>query len=313
LRFAERAVADNKIVWRVGALALAQYRAGKYEAAIQSCADCLAMDPKWDPIWMNSLLASAHHRAGNVDAAKRALATASKSRQERLLAMMEGGVGFIPHVWWHILQAEMHFREARALLEGAVPAVDPRWNYLHGRSLATIGRAEEANHEFDAAAADADAQKDPLYVRLFSDLARQRIVAVDPHIYSPEKALALANHATKLAPNDGIAFSTLGLVEYRAARFAAALAALLRSQELLGEERLGTRGFLLAMTYWQMSSDNQDVDNRASQREQAQNWFRRAVEWTDRFDSGNIELRRLQAEAAKLLNPLPASDPPAKP
>ena len=121
------------------------------------------------------------------------------------------------------------------------------------------------------------------------------------------------NHATKLAPNDGIAFSTLGLVEYRAARFAAALAALLRSQELLGEERLGTRGFLLAMTYWQMSSDNQDVDNRASQREQAQNWFRRAVEWTDRFDSGNIELRRLQAEAAKLLNPLPASDSPAKP
>jgi len=241
------------------------------------------------------------------------MATAATSRQERLLAMMEGGVGSVPHVWWHILQAEMHFREARTLLEGAVPAVDPRWTYLHGRSLSAIGMSEEANREFDAAAAHVDAQKDPLYVRLFSDLAWQRIVAVDPHIYSPEKALELANRATKLAPSDGVAFSTLGLVEYRAARFQAALAALLRSQELLGEERLGVPGFVLAMTYWQMSSDNQDVDKRASQREQAQNWFRRAVEWTDRFDPGNIELRRLQAEGAKLLESLPVSDPPAQP
>jgi hypothetical protein len=48
--------------------------------------------------------------------------------------------------------------------------------------------------------------------------------------------------------------------------------------------------FFLAMAHWQLG-----------QKEEARNWFDKAVEWMDMNHSKNEELRRFRTEAAELL------------
>src|SRR4029077_1948995 len=47
--FAERAVADNKTVWRAGYLGVACLRAEQFERAAGALADSLAIDANWNP------------------------------------------------------------------------------------------------------------------------------------------------------------------------------------------------------------------------------------------------------------------------
>jgi Tfp pilus assembly protein PilF len=102
-------------------------------------------------------------------------------------------------------------------------------------------------------------------------------------------AFKLAKAAADLAPTDGMIANTLGVALYRAERWTDAIAALDKSMEL----RKGGDSFdwfFLAMAHWQLG-----------QKDKARQWYDRAVQWMDRNQPKNEELRRFHAEATQLL------------
>src|SRR5262249_42198406 len=99
----------------------------------------------------------------------------------------------------------------------------------------------------------------------------------------------LAKKAVERAPKEGAYHNTLGAAHYRAAAWNEAVAELEKSMEL----RKGGDSFdwyFLAMAHWKLG-----------QKQQAREWYDRAVEWMDQNQPKNKELRRFRAEAAELL------------
>jgi uncharacterized protein HemY len=99
----------------------------------------------------------------------------------------------------------------------------------------------------------------------------------------------LAQQAVKLKPSEGIFWNTLGAAHYRAGDWKAAVTALEKSMEL---RKGGDAGdwFFLAMAHWQLGD-----------KEQARQWYDKAVPWMDKNKPQDEELRRFRAEAAALL------------
>jgi tetratricopeptide (TPR) repeat protein len=150
---AERAVADNKLVWRMAYLGLAHYRAGQFEQAESALEESLAIDPNWNPPMVHSALGMTHHRLGNGDQASAALAKAKSARDGRVEAMLAGDVGYWPCPWWDAVHAELLYNEAYALIHDSPLPEDPRLVAMRGRALEAIGRADEGRAEFGRAVA----------------------------------------------------------------------------------------------------------------------------------------------------------------
>jgi serine/threonine protein kinase/Flp pilus assembly protein TadD len=112
----------------------------------------------------------------------------------------------------------------------------------------------------------------------------------DARLRDPKQAVELASRAVKLVPEGGTFWNTLGLAQYRAGDWKAAIAALKKSMELQRgrDESLDT--FFLAMAHW-----------RLREKTEARKWYNRAVAWMERFDPKNEQLRRFRAEAEELL------------
>src|SRR5882757_1697929 len=105
----------------------------------------------------------------------------------------------------------------------------------------------------------------------------------------PQQAVELAKKSIGLTPKHGSNWNTLGVAQYRAGDWKAAVAALTKSMEL----RKGgdsTDWFFLAMAHWQLGD-----------KEEARKWYDRAAAWMDKNQPKNEELRRFRAEAAELL------------
>ena len=108
-------------------------------------------------------------------------------------------------------------------------------------------------------------------------------------IRNPNQTVELAKKAVELAPEDGSFWNTLGVAQYRAGHWNAAIEALEKSMEL----RKGgdaSDWFFLAMAHWQLGH-----------KDEARKWYDKAVEWMDKNQPKNDELRRFRAEAAELL------------
>ena len=111
----------------------------------------------------------------------------------------------------------------------------------------------------------------------------------DSKLRDPVQAVALAKKAVELGPNQGSFWNTLGVAHYRAGDWKGAIAALQKSMEL----RKGGTSFdwlFLAMTHWQLG-----------EKEKARAWYDKAVEWMDKTQPKDEELRRFRAEAEELL------------
>jgi tetratricopeptide (TPR) repeat protein len=105
----------------------------------------------------------------------------------------------------------------------------------------------------------------------------------------PGRAVALAKKAIEVNPKEGTFWNTLGAAHYRAGAWKAALAALGQSMAL----RKGGDSFdwfFLAMAHWQLG-----------EKEKARTWFERAVQWMDKHQPMDEELRRFRGEATELL------------
>jgi tetratricopeptide (TPR) repeat protein len=162
---AERAVAENRLVWRVAYLGMAHYRAGQFERAKAELLQSLSIDPNWNPPMVHAALAMAHDRLGNTDQASAALAKAGSARDGRVEAMLAGPVGYWPCPWWDAVHGEIAYNEAYALIHGSPLPEDPRLVAHRGRALEAIGREDEASAEFARAVA---MRPDDLLIRICS-------------------------------------------------------------------------------------------------------------------------------------------------
>ena len=110
----------------------------------------------------------------------------------------------------------------------------------------------------------------------------------EPKVRDPRRAVEAAKKAVQLAPAEGAYWNTLGAAHYRAGDGKAAIQALKKAMDL----RKGGDcfdWFFLAMAYW-----------RLGEKDQAHQWYSRAVRWMDKNQPKNEELRRFRSEAANL-------------
>ena len=105
-----------------------------------------------------------------------------------------------------------------------------------------------------------------------------------------------------MAPMSGPYLNTLGVAQYRAGEYQAAIETLTKSMDV----RSGGDAFdwfFLAMAHGQLGNP-----------EAARQWYDKAVAWTQTNTPDNVELRRFQAEAAALLGvTLPTDEPAPEP
>jgi eukaryotic-like serine/threonine-protein kinase len=106
----------------------------------------------------------------------------------------------------------------------------------------------------------------------------------------PNRAVELAKTAVELAPKEGRLWSTLGVAQYRAGDWKAAIAALQKSDELLQGNHPRFNAFFLAMAHWQLGNEAQ-----------ARKWYDQAVGWMEKNKPQDEELLRFRAEAEQLL------------
>jgi WD40 repeat protein len=124
---------------------------------------------------------------------------------------------------------------------------------------------------------------------LDNDWAWTLATCADLRWRDPARAVHLAEKATARAPQEGNFWNTLGAARYRAGEWKPAAAALEKSMEL----RQGGDAFdwlFLAMARWQLSD-----------KDQARQWYDKAVQWMNQYKVQDEELNRFRSEAAALL------------
>ena len=126
----------------------------------------------------------------------------------------------------------------------------------------------------------------------------------EPKHRDPPRAVELAKKAVELAPREGAIWNTLGVAQYRASEWQAAIDGLQKSMDL----RKGGDAadwFILAMAHWQLDH-----------KEEARKQYGKAVEWMDKNQPKNEELQRFRNEAAELLDisePAPSTEAAPQP
>jgi tetratricopeptide (TPR) repeat protein/tRNA A-37 threonylcarbamoyl transferase component Bud32 len=147
-----------------------------------------------------------------------------------------------------------------------------------------LGRQSEAAEPFRKAL-----EVDPEDPAVNNQLAWFLATSVEPRLRDAALAVRLANKAVAGQPQSLNYQNTLGVAHYRNGDNKAAVAALETAMSL----RAGGNSFdwfFLAMAH-----------GRLGDREKARQWYDRAVEWMDKFEPQDEELRRFHAEAKALL------------
>jgi Flp pilus assembly protein TadD len=104
-----------------------------------------------------------------------------------------------------------------------------------------------------------------------------------------EIAVEFARKAVELAPEDGNIWNTLGLAQFRAGHWNVSINAVQKSKDLrMGGDSLDW--FVLAMVHWQLGD-----------KDEARKWYNQGVQWMEKHQTENEELRLFRAEATELL------------
>jgi serine/threonine protein kinase/tetratricopeptide (TPR) repeat protein len=123
-----------------------------------------------------------------------------------------------------------------------------------------------------------------------NNLAWFLVTCPSSRLRDPARAVELARKVVDRAPENQAIINTLGVALYRAGDWKAAL-------EVLEESMRLSKGgnsfdwFFMAMAYWQLGKPDQ-----------AHTWNDRAVEWMDKYQPQNGELKQFRAEAAALFS-----------
>jgi tetratricopeptide (TPR) repeat protein/serine/threonine protein kinase len=254
----------------------------KPDQAMASYKKAIELDPK---------LALAHNGLGNAlhDQGKPAEAIACYRRAidiDPKCALAHYNLGLSLH-------DQGKLAEAIACFQKAID-IDPRFAQAHNN----LGGILTMKGQFDAAIAcfrkaiELDPKHAPAHENLalaLNNLAWGLASNPDAKPHDPGKAVGLAEEAVRLAPRAGPFWNTLGVAHYRAGRWKEALASLEKAVEL-GRGGDASDWFFLAMAQWQLG-----------RKDDARQWYEKAVQWMDRNAQGNEELRRFRSEAEELL------------
>ena len=106
--------------------------------------------------------------------------------------------------------------------------------------------------------------------------------------------MELAKKATELSKEVASYWNTLGVAQYRAGQWKEAILSL---EQAIHFDNLNTNSpnnsfntFFLAMAHWQLD-----------EKDEARKWYDQAIEWMEKNEPNNEELRSIRAEAAELL------------
>ena len=176
-------------------------------------------------------------------------------------------------------------------------------HFVLGRILDQLGRLDEAIVEYRAAIA-----LKPDLTNAKNNLAWTSTKKLVLSAGDRAELLERAREAVTLAPKDGNVFNTLALAEYRSEHWAESIAAAKRSIFLI--KGLDSFNWLAPTPRSMATLDAVDISNcyflamaywRQGKKEEALENFEKAVAWTRRKDSTNVELLQFWREAAALL------------
>jgi tetratricopeptide (TPR) repeat protein/cell division protein FtsB len=229
-------------------------------------------------------LAESHNRLGALLRAKGQLDQAIAEYREAIrlkpdLAESHHALGVALRDKGQRDEAIAEFREAIRL--------KPDWPEVRqnlGKSLATNQAWGEAIAEYSKAI-----ELEPKFALAQNNLAWLLSTCPAAKFHDPRRAVELAKKAVELAPKQRIYWNTLGIAQYVAGDYKAAIDALNKSMEL-SQGGDANDWFFLAMARWRLD-DKKD----------ARQWYDRAVEWMEKNEPRNEELGRFRAEAEKLL------------
>ncbi|MEX2553622.1 MAG: protein kinase, partial [Actinomycetota bacterium] len=117
-----------------------------------------------------------------------------------------------------------------------------------------------------------------------------------PQFRDPDRAVEAAQRHLQHFTSSRKGWHVLGIAQYRAGKWQAAVEALAKAMEL-GQGGDSSEWFFLAMAQWQLG-----------QKDEARKRYDQAVAWMDKNRPGDQDLRRFRAEAAELLG---VKQPPA--
>jgi tetratricopeptide (TPR) repeat protein len=157
------------------------------------------------------------------------------------------------------------------------------------RSLGKLDEAVAQHHEAVALHREA-IRRTPSDAEAHHDLAWLLATAVDPKWREPAQALELAMKAVQLAPENASYAVALGVAQYRAGHWEAAIEALEKTYKLQVGQWFNHNGFFLAMAHWQLGH-----------KEEARRQYDKSVEWMEKYKPADEKLKRFRAEAAELL------------
>jgi tetratricopeptide (TPR) repeat protein/serine/threonine protein kinase len=159
----------------------------------------------------------------------------------------------------------------------------PAWRN-RGSAYLLLGRHAEAIADFSQAI-----ELSPKYAAAHDRLAWLLATCSDPKLRDPHRAVAEANEALALEPKNGIYWQTFAWAQYRAGDCQASVTAMEKVKEL-GSAGDSIEWFLLALAHWKLGN-----------KDEARQWYGRAVAWMEENQPKNEELARFRAEAGELL------------
>jgi serine/threonine protein kinase/Tfp pilus assembly protein PilF len=187
VNFAERAVADQKTVWRLAYLGLALLRGGQFQRSLAALDEASKVDPNWNPALVLSIRAMAQFHLGDVANSSLTLDKAGRALLAREQVMLVKPIGYYPSVWQDIVHEQMLYGEAYRLVRGSPAPENARWLVLRGRGLRLLGRTDEARGAFESA------------IRLEPDNLGIRVGALPDFSQSEDFARGIAELRTFLA------------------------------------------------------------------------------------------------------------------
>jgi serine/threonine protein kinase/tetratricopeptide (TPR) repeat protein len=178
------------------------------------------------------------------------------------------------------------FGEALSAFDQAIH-INPEFTAAHWNKADTL---QEMGRYGDCLRAVEEAlHLDPQSVDALNTLAWLLATCPDSKFRDAPRAVQVAKKALALNPKDGFSWQTLAVAQYRLRNWKATLESLQKVTEL-GSPGDSFEWFFVAMAHWQLN-----------EKEEARQWYDKAVQWMEKNDPKNQELIRFRAEAAELL------------
>jgi tetratricopeptide (TPR) repeat protein len=171
-------------------------------------------------------------------------------------------------------------------------------HYNLGRVLHDQGKLEEAiacwHHLLEIAPTDSRTLHGVLasswtLAGALTQLAWELATAEDVKLRSPKEAVEFGRRAVELGPKEANYWNNLGVAQYRAGDWQAAVDTFRKADALIGGRGDRAHRFFLAMAYWQLG-----------RQAEAREAYAQGLEWLDEYEH-NEEFYRFRDEAKKLL------------